>query len=174
MTDDQLRTALAALRGGDRAAFEDIYRGLSTPVYTVLLRMTRERQSAEDLLQETFLKLYRQPPGEEVRSPRAWIFRVARNLALDYLRAARPGVPLEGADRAAPERDHDARLDVEAALDRLSGEERALVTLHLNGGLKFRELAQVLDLPLGTVLRRYYAALDKLRGHLSESNGRTI
>lgn len=167
MTDDQLRTALAALRGGDRAAFEDIYRGLSTPVYTVLLRMTRERQSAEDLLQETFLRLYRQPPGPEVTHPRAWVFQVARNLAVDHLRARRDALPLEDGSLPIPQADLDLGLDVEAALNRLSSEDRLLVSLHLNGGLRFRECAHLLGIPLGTALRRYHTAIGRVRDYLN-------
>jgi len=168
MTDGELRTALADLRAGDREAFERLYAGMSTPVYTVLLRMTGGRQTAEDLLQETFLRLYRDPPGPEVRSPRAWIFKMARNLALDELRAERPAEPLDALERPAPADDPETRLDVAAALARLGPEDRQLVTLRLNGGLKFRELAQVLDLPLGTALGRYYAAVGRLRDYLNQ------
>ncbi len=168
MTEEELRAALAGVRSGDREAFEAVYRGLSGPVYTVLLRMVRDSGTAEDLLQETFLKLYRSPPAAEVRSVRAWVFKMARNLALDELRSRRPAEPLDGLDRPAPAGDPETRLDVEAALARLSETDRQLVTLRLNGGLKFREAAAVLDLPLGTALRRYYAAVGTIRNYLSQ------
>ncbi len=79
MTEHQLSSSFSALRNGDREAFHTLYEALSPPVYTVLLRLVGDRQSAEDLLQETFLRLYRQPPGPEVTHPRAWVFQVARN-----------------------------------------------------------------------------------------------
>lgn len=168
MTEEELRADLTKLRQGDRDAFERIYRGLSGGVYAALLRLTGDRQTAEDLLQETFLKLYREPPGEGVRRPRAYLFKMARNLALDELRRRREAEPLEGAERPAPAPDTDQRLDVEAALARLSEGDRLLVTLRLNGGLTFREAAAVLELPLGTALGRYYAAIGKLRDYLSD------
>ena len=59
MTEHQLSSSFSALRNGDREAFHTLYEALSPPVYTVLLRLVGDRQSAEDLLQETFLRLYR-------------------------------------------------------------------------------------------------------------------
>ena len=167
MDNQELRRMCSALRDGDREAFQALYEDLSAPVYTVLVRLTGDRASAEDLLQETFLKLYRSPPGPEVERPRAWVFAVARNLALDYLRARRSAVSLEDAEPPAPQDGADLRLDVEAALARLSPEDRILVTLRLNGGLKFREAARLLGLPLGTALRRYHAAIGRVRDYLN-------
>ena len=62
MTEHQLNSLFSALRAGDRDAFRSLYDALSPPVYTVLLWLVGDRQSAEDLLQETFLRLYRTPP----------------------------------------------------------------------------------------------------------------
>ena len=86
MNDDQLRSALTLLRRGELDAFEQIYTELSTPLFTVILRITQDRALSEDILQEVFLKLYQSPPGPEVRKPRAYLFQTARNLALDALR----------------------------------------------------------------------------------------
>lgn len=165
MNEAQLRKALARLRRGDSAAFEQIYAELSAPLFTVILRITRDRGLSEDILQEVFLKLYRSPPGPSVHKPRAYLFQTARNLALDSLRR-RPGeVSLDELSELPQSVSFDPgrRLDLEQALDALSPEERQLVTLHLNGGLKFRELARMTGTPLGTVLWRYRRAIDKLR-----------
>lgn len=165
MNDDRLRSALVLLRQGDLAAFEEIYTQLSTPLFTVILRITRDRELSEDILQEVFLKLYQSPPGPDVKKPRAYLFQTARNLALDALRR-RPGeVDLdELSDLPQPGiGDPAQRLDLERAFAALSPEERQLVSLHLNGGLKFRELARITGAPLGTVLWRYRKAIEKLR-----------
>ena len=69
MTDQQLKTQLEALKTGDRQVFLKIYQELKTPVYTVLVRLTGDRLLSEDLLQEVFLRIYRQPP--EAEKPRA-------------------------------------------------------------------------------------------------------
>lgn len=165
MNDTQLREALALLRQGDPAAFEQIYTQLSAPLFTVILRITRDRELSEDILQEVFFKLYRSPPGPSVQKPRAYLFQTARNLALDALRR-RPGDAsldeLPDLPQPAPF-DPGQRLDLERAFAALSLEERQLTALHLNGGLKFREIAQMTGVPLGTVLWRYRKAVDKLR-----------
>jgi RNA polymerase sigma-70 factor (ECF subfamily) len=158
MTDEQLKKQLQALETGDKTAFSAIYTELKTPVYTVLVRLTGDRALAEDLLQEVFLKLYRQPPRAE--KPRAYVFRMARNLAIDALRQRQPTESLE---ELSVQTDSDLKLDLEQAISRLTVEERQLVALHLSAGLTFREVAAIVERPLGTVLWQYRRAIEKLR-----------
>lgn len=161
MTDAQLKQQLQALESGDKEAFSAIYTELKTPVFTVLLRLTGDRALAEDLLQEVFLKLYRQPPRAE--KPRAYVFQMARNLAIDALRQRQPIEPLE---ELSVRPDTDLKLDLERAFERLTVQERQLVALHLSAGLTFREVAAILERPLGTVLWQYRKAIEKLRNLL--------
>lgn len=166
MTNEALSAELRRLRSGSLEALEAIFLDLRTPVFTVLLRLVRDRELAEDLTQEVFLRLWQSPPAEDVRSPRAWLFRVAHNLALDALR--RPGageLPEQLPVQDFAEGVH-ARLDVEAALASLSPRDREIVTLHLGAGLRFREIAAILELPLGTVLWRHSRAISALREKL--------
>ena len=164
MDDRTLQTCLEQLRSGDRQAFTAIYNELKTPVFTVLLRMTGDRLLSEDLLQEVFLRLYRQPPSAE--KPRAYVFRMARNLAIDALRQKQPHASLEELDLPAQPFDPGLRVDLERAFARLTVTERQLVSLHLNGGLTFRQVADIVGKPLGTVLWQYQKAIGKLRDYL--------
>ena len=167
MTDAELQFELDRLRRGDAAAFESLYRELGTPVYTVLLRIVRDRFLAEDLFQDFFTALYQKPPAEDVRKPRAYLFQTARNLALDALRRRRETAPLEEAAlRAAAPETGPETLDLAAAIDRLELSERQAVTLHLNAGLRFREIAAITGEPLGTVYARYRKAIEKLRAYM--------
>ncbi len=162
MTDGELRRRMEEIERGERGAFEAVYGAMSGALYTVLCRMVRDRALAEDLLQELFLKLYREPPVQ-ARRPRAYLFQMARNLALDALRARHGEVSLdEGAEGAAWPQD-DQRIDLERALAQLEPRDAELVTLHVNGGLKFREAAEALGMPLGTVLWRYRRAIGRLQ-----------
>lgn len=167
MTDNELCAKLDAVRQGDMTAFEEIYNDLKTPVMTVAARMTGDRHTAEDILQEVFVKLYQTPPDPRIKKPRAYIFRMARNLAVDGMRKLQPA-SLEDYEDTLQSNDPDAaeRLDIEAAMLKLSGEERQIVVLHLNGGLKFREIAQMTGTPLGTVLWRYQKAVKRLQSLL--------
>lgn len=163
MTDQQLKTQLEALKTGDQQAFLKIYQELKTPVYTVLVRLTGDRLLSEDLLQEVFLRIYRQPP--EAEKPRAYVFRMARNLAIDALRQKQPCDPLEEHSLQA-DPDPTVKLDLERAFARLTAGERQLVALHLSAGLTFREVASIVERPLGTVLWQYRKAIENLRNTL--------
>ena len=163
MTDQQLKTQLEALKTGDQQAFLKIYQELKTPVYTVLVRLTGDRLLSEDLLQEVFLRIYRQPP--EAEKPRAYVFRMARNLAIDALRQKQPCDPLEEHSLQA-DPDPTVKLDLERAFARLTAGELQLVALHLSAGLTFREVAAIVERPLGTVLWQYRKAIEKLRNLL--------
>ena len=163
MTDNELCAKLDAVRQGDMTAFEEIYNDLKTPVMTVAVRMTGDRHTAEDILQEVFVRLFQAPPDPRIKKPRAYIFRMVRNLAVDGMRKQQP-LSLEDYEDTLQSNDADAaaRLDIEAAMLALSGEERQIVALHLNGGLKFREIAGMTETPLGTVLWRYQKAIKRL------------
>ena len=167
MNDTELCAKLEAVRDGDMAAFEDIYSELKTPVMTVALRITGDRHTAEDILQEVFIKLYQTPPAPHIKKPRAYIFRMARNLAIEVLRKQQPA-SLDDYEDTLQSRDPDTagRLDIEAAMTALPSEQRQVVSLHLNGGLKFREIADITETPLGTVLWRYRKAISRLQNLL--------
>ena len=164
---NDLKNLLAAVRGGDRTAFESLYESLKTPLYTIILRVTCDAALSEDILQEIFLKLYLSPPEPSV-NPRAYICRMARNLAVDGVRKRKPTVDLEEAENCLyhPMPDLAQKMDVENALLMLPDRERQIVTLHINGELKFREIAGILVLPLGTVLWAYRKAIKQLRSIL--------
>ena len=173
MTDAELQLELGRLRRGDAAAFETLYRELGTPVYTVLLRIVQDRFLAEDLFQDFFTALYQKPPAEDVKKPRAYLFQTARNLALDALRRRRETAPLEDAAlRAATPETGPETLDLAAAIGKLELSERQAVTLHLNAGLRFREIAAITGEPLGTVYARYRKAIEKLRAYMGNSYDR--
>ena len=167
MDDNQLRAVLERLRQGDKTALEELFFELKTPVFTVLLRIVGERELAEDILQEFFLKLFRSPPAAPIQKPRAYLFRMARNMAIDGLKERAKDIPLEEIAEPVENTDFAWRIDVADALAALSLEERQIVTLHLNGGLKFREIAEVMSQPLGTVLWRYRRSIGALRDMLN-------
>lgn len=170
MEQTELRKHFNALRGGDREAFAVIYNDMKTPVYTVIYRIVRRRECAEDVMQEVFVRLFTSPPDDSVKNLRSWIFTMAHNLALDSLRK-KQSEPLEdgNTDAAEPPLEHSVglRLDVESALRRLSSEESRIVTLHLNAGLTFREISSVTGISPSAVYRLYKKAVSALRAELS-------
>ena len=167
MEDHQLLAVLERLGQGDKTALEELFYELRTPVFTIILRIVGHRELAEDILQEFFLRLFRSPPAASIQKPRAYLFRMARNMAIDGLNARREHLPLEECPEPVEYPDLDRRLDLEDAVAALPLTERQLVTLHLNGGLTFRELGELLEMPLGTALWRYRKAIGALRDMLN-------
>ena len=169
MNDKELQMKLELLQDGDRIAFCDIYNELKTPVFTIILRIVRNQSDAEDILQDVFIKLFQSPPKPPIRKPRAYIFQIARNLAIDGIRKQSQHVNLQDFEEILYRDPVDSamKLDLEQAIQALSLIERQIITLHINGSLKFREIAAIVEIPLGTVLWRYRQAIDKLRSHLN-------
>lgn len=155
------------LKSGDKDAFEEIYREINTAAYTVAYRITGDRCLSEDIVQEFFVKLYKKPPETPLEKPRAYLLRAVHNLTLDKLEKSHISIDecenilSDKADSA------DERIDLERAFEKLSLEERQLVTLHLNGGFRFREIAEMLKIPIGTALWRYRKAINRLRNILN-------
>lgn len=171
MTNAELHRTVGRLRAGELSAFDELYRELSKPLYTTLLRLTRDRSMAEDILQDAFVRLYESPPGDEVKNPAAWIFRVARNLAIDQIRREARQQPISSVvEPNAPAADYAGRMDIEEAMALLPVERLEVVTLHLNAGFTFREIAGLTGRPLGTVQWQYHRALGTLRGYLAQDD----
>lgn len=166
MDNARLQEYLGMVRRGDTEAFAAIYTDLKTPVYTVIYRIVGCHESAEDIMQELFLRLFRQPPDQSVKNVRAYIFRAAHNMALDRLRRDRH-VSLDELteDSIAPTEAHelDTRLDIDAALRRLTDEQRRVITLRLNAALTLAETARIMGKSVASVHRTYNRALKALK-----------
>ena len=172
--EGRLEERLLPLVGqGDPEAFEVLYRSTEKAVYALALSILRNPHDAEDAVQETFLKVRAAahlyvPQGK----PLAWLFTITKNLCRDLLRGqSRTEAAPDGAEddlRFSYVSDPTDRLVLEAALKALGEEERQVVLLHAASGLKHREIARDLGLPLSTVLSRYSRALKKLQRYLTE------
>ena len=162
---------------GDRAALEALYVQTEKAVYALAHSLLRDPEDARDVTQEVYLKVRAAahlyvPQGK----PLAWLFTITRNLCRDLQRSqSRDGQSpedLENDARFSYVSDPTDRLVLEAALKTLGDEERQVVLLHAVSGLKHREIAQDLGLPLSTVLSRYNRALKKLKRYLTDEGVR--
>ncbi|HWQ78967.1 MAG TPA: RNA polymerase sigma factor [Anaerovoracaceae bacterium] len=169
MQKEDLQKKLADLRNGDKKAFEEIYEHLKAPIYTIILRITQDKALSEDILQEVFIKLYQSPPKSPIKNPRAYLFQSARNLAIDHVRKKPQLAGLESIEDLVylPADDFSMKMDIDHALKTLPLQECQIVSFHINGELKFREIADMMDIPLGTVLWKYQKAIRQMRSILS-------
>jgi RNA polymerase sigma-70 factor, ECF subfamily len=175
-------------RRDDAAVFTELFDQHRQAVHAYFLGRVADPELARDLLQETFLRVWRRLsevgplPGDRQR---AWIFTVARNLAIDSYRAAAARQAAEAALRqaagtredrvAGPERQVElgerlARLD--AAIGRLPEEQRVILTMATAGGLTSRQIGEALGEPAGTVRYRLSQARKQLAAELDLEDAR--
>jgi RNA polymerase sigma-70 factor (ECF subfamily) len=187
MTDQEV---VLLARDGREAAYRELVRRYERPIFSLLFRMVRDRELAEDLSQETFVKAlnaidsYR--PEYKFSS---WIFKIANNAAIDHLRRRElDTLSLEGSPHAeTPEAVQATALQlgdraenaldiveakelgaaIEEAIGRLRPEYRSCILLRHVEGLAYEEIAQTLDLPLGTVKTYIHRARNELRETLA-------
>ncbi len=148
---------------GDAQAF-DCWYGETAPRLRAFLRhLTGSQQAAEDVMQDTYTHIWRRPHNfdPERGSLRAWLYGIARKQAAEYGRRHKPTDPLDIED-AAPGR-AEASSVMAYLLRQLPTEQRALLWLREVEGHSYAELAAVLDVPIGTVRSRLFAAREALR-----------
>jgi RNA polymerase sigma-70 factor (ECF subfamily) len=172
------RSELGALLGrvarGDQNAFEQVYQDVAGPVYGLVLRVVRDPAQAEEVAQEVLVDVWRTAARyDEARGTAlAWVMTLAHRRAVDRVRSAQAAADRE--ERAArAERDHDEVAEyVEARLEReqvrrclgtLTDLQRESVTLAYYSGYTYREVAELLQVPLGTVKTRMRDGLIRMR-----------
>ena len=162
--------------GGDRDAFDELYRRYARPVLGLALRRLGDRGRAEDAVQDAFAAIWRSAGGYDPDRGQggAWLYTVARNAIVDGARR-RPEPPMEAPDEPSgevgpPEQAEAAWLAwrVHAALELLPEHERPVIELAYWGGLSQSEISDFLDVPLGTVKTRTRSALARLADLLEE------
>ena len=153
-----------------RESLAALYHETKNAVYGFALSILKNAHDAEDVLQETYLKVYAAAGEYRSGKPLAWILTIARNLSLMKLREQKRSAQLQDSQweaLEAPQRgSEEDRLVLETVLSRLSPEESQIVLLHAAAGFKHREIAAVLELPIATVISKYHRALKKLKAQL--------
>ena len=183
-TDEEL---LAAYQQGDPGAFEGLLRRHRAPLFTFLLRMLGDREKAEDLAQETFLRIVKGAQAWEHRARfQTWLFTIARNLCVDRARRDRfrrtDSLDAQGPDDepamvdSVPGREIDPARGAESARLRplltkallsLPWEQREVFVLREQAGIPFREIAEMLGVNENTAKSRMRYALEGLRKALA-------
>lgn len=153
------------------AAFRELYRRYHRPMFTFLLRRVGDRSVAEEALQETFVKLWRQASRFDASrgSVTALLFTVGRSVAADVqrreVRHARDGAPA-AEPAAAVTADVELSSVVASCMQRLPRSQREMLDLAYWGDLTQRQIADALHIPLGTVKSRLFHAMRGLRSEL--------
>lgn len=175
-------------RGGDTAAYSELVRRLQRKIYALVYNMTSNREDAEDLVQDVFVKAYaslKHFKGDS--SFYTWVYRIAVNRTINFLkqRNRRAGVSLDNVDegverdkaylelvaRESPFRDTtitELQKKLNDALQTLSEKHRAVVVMHDIQGIPHDEIAKILGTSQGTVRSRLFYARQQLQNELKE------
>lgn len=159
-----LEDLLRRVSNGEIEALHEIYKEMRVPVFAVALAILRNHYLAEDIQQETFLRLYDRANQYKMgTNPKAWILSIARNLAYDRLRQTirHNHADLEDSTKADPD-PALLRLELTDALGQLEETDRLIIIMHVIAGFKHHEISKELGLPPGTVRWRYRCSLSKL------------
>ena len=176
MNKIKLDAYVARMKRGDEHAFAVIYESTKKGVFSYIYSITGDYAVAEELMQDTYVKVKQNISSYREGNFSAWIIQIARNLAYNHVKRASREVFTD--DYAPFERGGGYRIDEEsspvlAAVKAVLKEEEAqIVILHVVGGYKHREIAELLKKPVGTVTWTYKNALAKLKAHLEEEERR--
>ena len=178
MTDIQFEAAMSKIRQGDKSGLQEIYEAYITLIYAIIKDVLRNKESAEDVTSDFFIKLWDKADYYQGgRGHKTWMTTIARNMAIDYLRKygkeeAREildeieQTPVSGQDAEwenPVEQEVIADAAIEEALSGLKESERQIMNMKILADMTFQEIAQSLQIPLGTVTWRYQSAVKKLR-----------
>lgn len=180
----QIAEWLAAVAAGDQRAFQKLYQATSAHLFALLLRILRTQESAEDALQDVYVKIWQKAQTYEKSrgAPLGWLMSIARYRALDLLRRRDPeacmpedpdltAIVLQDTDSAGPQANSETLEslgEVDRCMQALKPDQRRSLMLAYYEGLTHQEMAERLDLPLGTVKSLIRRGLISLRICLAE------
>jgi len=181
--NEEDRMLIVKAKKGDSIAYESLVRKYQKSIYYLCHRMTGAHQSADDLSQETFVKAYFSlPKFKEEMNFFTWIRKIAVNSTLNYLKVRKREKPLvenhdfsgsnPGSSSTEMPQERLERIHMEekfsAALDLLPADQRAIFVLRVFEHQSYKDIAQTLDIPEGTVMSRLSRARHKLRQEMAE------
>jgi RNA polymerase sigma-70 factor (ECF subfamily) len=181
---DELVRAIQAVANGDEEAFASVYAATAAKLYGIIVRIIRQRELAQDILQEVYLRIWRHAHTFDAQSgsPITWMATIARHRALDEARRRPLTLPIEECPEALSLMSEDTSLsddeekagqDLAAALQRLSRDKRSMLVQAYCHGLTREEIAKRTGRPIPTVKTCLRRALAELRDYLIEQESTT-
>lgn len=186
LADDAETQLMLRFAGGEAAAFEELVDLCEAGLIQYFVYLTRNRATAEDLAQEVLIRIFQAGKGYQPKARfRTWLFRIARNLWIDHCRREQHSAKNLSLDAATADgnglaatlaaptveaRDGDEGERIRKAIEQLPVEQREVVLMSQIQGLLYEEVAEALEIPVGTVKSRMHHALKRLREMLGRSS----
>lgn len=164
----ELHVLFKALKENDKKAYEELYEKYHELVYGIAFSLLKNKENTEDVLQTVFLKLFQMdrellPTQKEA----SWLYTLVKNETLNYIRKQKKTVNIEELYLVEKEAEElNKVIDIQTynkLIEKLNVKEREILSLKLLADMSFREMAQVLDMPMGTVQWKYYTSLHTLK-----------
>jgi len=161
-------TIISKVKGGDKAALYSLYDKYSGALYGVIIRICKKEDVAQDLLQETFLKIWKKIDQYDSKRGKfyTWAYRIAKNTALNEIRKSKKLIQTEELSVYENEQQDEEQPDfttLKGALKNLESQHQRAITLVYFNGLTHREAHEEMGVPLGTFKSYVRQALTKLR-----------
>ncbi len=161
---------IALIAGGNINAFELLYKDTYKKVFVFIFSMTKNRQTAEDLMHDTYIRVFEKARCYQIGTNLStWIMTIAKNITYDYFRRSKNTIPIDESymeNSKAFSYDVSSsileNIDLENALKKLSRCNAQIAVLYAICGFKHREIAVILSIPEGTIRRRYKEATRQL------------
>ena len=166
---------ISAVRAGDKQAYREIVEKYMQRAYYIALGFVRDPDTAMDISQMAFIKAYKNLKRFDLRRPFfPWFYRILRNLSLDHIKHVNhmQEVPLEDVQITGDEReDRDLKEALWKAIEQLPTEQREVIVLRYFEGLSYKEIAETVGKPIGTVMSSLHYSKRKLKNTLGEFLG---
>lgn len=167
-----IEESILKLVNQDKEALKELYELTKTAVYGFILSILKNKHDAEDVFHDVYVKIYDNVDSYNKKGkPMAWILTIAKNECLMHLRKKKNHSNIDDMHEILPSKNKnnsDDRMILTMAFKEITDEERNIIMLHIIGGLKFHEIAKMLDLSLSTVLSKYHRTMKKLRKIIKE------
>lgn len=179
MTEEQFDLAMQRIRKKDKSALHEVYEAYISFIYHTVINIVKQKETAEDITSEFFIKLWEKADSYKPGGGhKGYLATIARNMAIDYVRKYQKEVYIERDSEDEDESDNVSQiadsaqtlenqvveeLAVNEALSRLKPVYRQIVTMKVLGDMTFKEISQVLNIPMGTVTWNYQDAIKQLR-----------
>lgn len=178
---------VSAFQKGDSRAFNRLYQRYERPLFGYLLRMLGNRQQAEDVFQQTWMKAIKALPHyREQQRFGSWLFGIGHHAAIDEIRKKNTQTIDEGASALLEQQlveldtpetvllSHETQHRLHNAIARLPVAQKSVVMMRLNGGLSFKEIADLEKCSINTVLGRMHYAIKNLKKMLLSQKGEDL
>lgn len=169
MTNTEFEASIKLIINNDKNGLEAIYKEYITSVYSLVLSIVKNKENAEDITADFFIKLWSKAHTYNFNSHhKRWLMTLAHNMSIDFLRKNSKELLTEDIfincnASASMENEVHNKLIMDTLLSNLKISEREVVVLHLINDLTFKDISKILKKPLGSVAWQYNSALKKLR-----------